>query len=215
MPPPDEPASSSVKRALKTLGWVLQSFGPLVSFYVILKIWGLLPAIVTGLVIGAALVAFEIWRERKVSTLTLFTALSVAVFGALDLKFQTGFFIKLEPALGNVVTGLFFLGTVVAGQPLICEIAEKQGEALTARARAYLRKLTIVWGLFFFVRAAGYVWMAYHLTLERALVIRGILGPVSFGALFALELGYRSLRHGKAGIDARSPAGLAAPAGEP
>ena len=52
-----------MRRTLQTAGWLFRSFGPLVSFYVILKVWGLVPAIVSGLAIGALLVAYEIWRE--------------------------------------------------------------------------------------------------------------------------------------------------------
>ena len=191
-------AQSDRLRGLKFVGWVLESFGPLIAFYALLKTVGLLAAIISGLVTGVLLVAREIWRDRRVSALTAFTALSVVIFGFLELRYRTGFFVKLEPALGNAVTGLFFLGTVALGRPLIVEIAEKQrGSRMPDSARAYMRTLTVVWGLFFFARTAAYVWMAYHVSLERALVIRGVLGPVSFGLLFAAEIGYRFLRFGK------------------
>ncbi len=195
-----------MSRALRTLGWLFQSFGPLATFYVILEVWGLLPAIVTGLVLGAVLVAYEIWREKRASTLTLFTAASVAIFGVLDLKYQSGFFVKLEPALGNAATGAFFLGTTLLGRSLLVELVEQQrGGPAPEAVRRYLRHVTLAWGLFFFARAAGYVWMAYHLTLERALVIRGVLGPISLGLRCGGEVAWRFLRFGKRAF-ARPPA---------
>ena len=122
----------------------------------------------------------------------------VVVFGVLDLKYQTGFFVKLEPALGNAFTGLFFLGTVVVGRPLLSELVEKQrGKPMPDSGRAYLRTFTIVWGFFFFARAAAYVWMAYRLTVDQALAIRSVAGPLSILALVGLEMGIRYLRWGK------------------
>src|SRR6185369_10427681 len=86
----------------------------------------LLAAIISSIVIGAALVIVQIARDRRISPFTAFVAASVVVFGALDLKYQTGFFVKLEPALGNAFAGLFFLGTVLVGRPLLVELVEKQ-----------------------------------------------------------------------------------------
>ena len=100
---------------------------------------------------------------------------------------------------------------MVLGRPLLLEIIEKQrGTTLPPAARSYLRGWTIAWGLFFFVRTAGYVWMAYNLTLERALVIRGVLGPVSLGVMFVGEMAIRFLRFGRQAF-IRGPA-VAAPA---
>lgn len=174
--------------------FALESFGPLLVFVVLEHAVSLLAAIVSSIVTGAVLVAMQIRRDRKVSPFTAFVAASVAVFGALDLRYQTGFFVKLEPALGNALTGLFFLSTVFVGRPVILELAEKQrGEKMPERAHGYLRRLTVVWGLFFFARAAAYVWMAYELTLDQAIAVRSIAGPLSFALMIVGEWGVRRL----------------------
>jgi len=181
--------------------FVLESFGPLIAFVVLEHTVSLFAAIIASIVTGVALVALQIARDRKVSPFTAFIAVSVAVFGALDLKYQSGFFVKLEPALGNTFTGLFFLGTVLVGRPIIRELAEKQrGEKLGERAHGYLRTLTVVWALFFFVRASVYLWMAFRLSIDQALAIRAVVGPASFGALIVGEMGVRWLRWGRAGF---------------
>jgi intracellular septation protein A len=181
------------------LRFVLESFGPLIAFVVLEHAVSLLAAIISSIVTGVILVALQIARDKKVSPFTAFVAASVAVFGALDLKYRTGFFVKIEPALGNAITGLFFLGTVALGRPLLIELVEKQrGEPLTDRGRAYIRGLTVAWGLFFFVRTAAYVWMAYHLTIDQALAIRSVAGPASFGVMIVGEMGVRYARWGKA-----------------
>ena len=83
---------------------------------------------------------------------------------------------------------------------------------MSEKAHSYLRSLTIVWGLFFLTRAAGYVWMAYHLTLDQALALRGVLSPVSFGVMIFGEMGVRYLRYVKEGF--RSEEKEDAPANE-
>ena len=186
--------------------FLLESFGPLLVLVVLEHAVSLLAAIISSIALGVVLVILQIKRDKKVSPFTAFVAASVAVFGVLDLKYQTGFFVKLEPALGNVVTGLFFLATVVLGRPIIIELAEKQrGAPISEKAHGYLRGLTIAWGVFFFARAAVYVWMAYRLTVDQALAIRGIAGPGSFGVMIVGEMGLRYLRWGRAAFD-RAPA---------
>jgi intracellular septation protein A len=190
--------------------FLAESFGPLVVFVVLEHTVSLLAAIISSIVAGVILVALQIARDKKVSPFTAFVASSVAIFGALDLKYRTGFFVKIEPALGNTFTGLFFLATFVLGKPIIRELAEKQsGRKLSERASGYLRALTVVWGFFFFARAGAYVWMAYKLTLDQALAVRSIASPISFGVMIVGEMGVRWLRWGRAGFkddDEHAPA---------
>jgi intracellular septation protein A len=194
--PSDDASAEPVSprdRVVRLVAWVLESFGPLLGFWIVFRIAGLVPAIVVGIVVGAALVVRTVVRERRVSPFTAFTALSVVVFGALDLRYRTGFFVKLEPALGNAVAGAFFLASVVWGRPVIIELAERSTGRPLPHARAYLTGWTIAWGAFLFLRAAAYVWMAYFVTLERALELRAFAGPASFGAMFVLEFATRRL----------------------
>jgi intracellular septation protein A len=194
-----EPEQSKKSRAIRALvSFVFESFGPLIVFVVLEHAVSLFAAIVSSILTGVILVGVQIARDKKISPFTAFVATSVAIFGVLDMKYQTGFFVKLEPALGNTMTGLFFLATVALGRPVIVELAQKQRkEPFTERGLAYLRALTIVWGLFFFARAAVYVWMAYRLTLDQDLAIRSVGGPLSLGVLIFGEMGVRYLRWGK------------------
>lgn len=177
----------------RAVGWGFETFGPLIAFVIFEHTMGLVAAIVSGIVTGAALVTLQIVREKKISPFTAFIAASVVVFGALDLHYRTGFFVKIEPALGNAITGIFFLGTVVIGRPVLIEFAEKRMGRKLERAYPYLRGWTVVWSFYFFLRAAVYVWMAYRLTIDQAMAIRSIAGPASFGAMFLAEMGVRKL----------------------
>ena len=194
-----EPEAPKQSRLAGIVRFVLESFGPLIVFVALEHAVSLYAAIVSSIVTGAILVAIQIVRDRKISPFTMYIAASVAIFGALDMKYQSGLFVKLEPAIGNTLTALFFIGSVLFGRPLILELAQKQrAEPLSANARRYLRGLTVVWGLFFFLRASIYVWMAYRFTIDQALAIRSVGSPASFGVMIVGEMGVRYLRWGKA-----------------
>jgi intracellular septation protein A len=182
--------------------FLLESFGPLLVFLLVEHSVGLGWAIVANVVVGVALLAAQLYRERKVSAFTAFVAASVLLFGVLDLYFQSGFFIKIEPALGNATTGLFFLGSVLWGQPVVVEFARRQKPDLPDAALPYLRGVTLAWAAFFFLRTAVYVWMAYNVSLDGALLVRAILGPLSFGAMFAGEFAVRKLYFRRASTSA-------------
>jgi intracellular septation protein A len=184
-------------RPLALLLWLLDSFGSLVAFWVVLHQLGLLAAILAGIVVGLATVAYQITRDKKVSPFTAFIAVNVVVFGILDLKYQSGFFVKLEPALGNVATGLFFLGSILLGKPVLVELAERGAGRPLTRVHRYLWGWTVAWGLFFFARAAGHVWLAYNASLDQALYARALLGPLTFGAMFVIEMPVRFALYGK------------------
>jgi intracellular septation protein A len=187
---------TALQRAKGFVFWLAESFGPLVVFYACLHLFGLVPAIVSGIACGALLVANGILRDKRVSPFTAFIAANVVVFGFLDLRYQTGFFVKLEPAFGNVAVGLFFLFSVALKRPILIEFAERASGRSLERAYGYLRAWTVVWALFFFLRAAGHVWLAYTATLDQALAARAVLGPLSFVAMFAIEMPIRFLVYG-------------------
>lgn len=194
-----------MSRVTGALRFFAETFAPLLIFFAFEHLVSLLAAIISGIVSGVVLVAIQIARDRKLSPFTLFIAASVVAFGILDLRYQTGFFVKLEPALGNAVTGAFFVGSVLWGAPVIVELAEKSLGKKLDKARRYLTMWTLLWGAFFFLRAGVYVWMAYNVSLDRALVIRGVVGPLSFVGMFALEMSVRFLFYGKKAFGKQPP----------
>jgi intracellular septation protein A len=195
-----------MRKLLSFLRWVLETFGSLLGFWIAMKLYGLVAGILVGAAIGLLAVGLEIARTKTVSRLTAFTAVSVVAFGLVDLKFQSARFIQLEPAVGNLLWAALFLGSVVSGKPLIVEIAEKARGVPLGKpvVVAYLRNATIAWGVFFIARASVYAWMAFHVTLGTALLIRGTIMPLSIPAMFGLEMAARYLKFGKRAFGARN-----------
>jgi intracellular septation protein A len=204
-----------MSRIVRFASWTCETFGSMAVFYACLHFFGLVAAIVSGIITGVAFVIRGIVRDRRVSPFTAFIAVNVAVFGFLDLHYRTGFFVKIEPAFGNAATGLFFLGSVLVGRPIITEFAERASGRKLTRAYGYFRVWTCIWGLFFFLRAAGHVWLAYYVALEKAVILRSVLGPLSFVALFAVEIPIRYLVYGQRGFQKKQPSEALHPLGGP
>lgn len=184
--------------------WLFETFGALIAFVLFENLVSLTAAIIASIVMGALLVTIQIRRDRRVSPFTIYVAASVVVFGVLGLVFQSDFFMKIEPAFGNAATGLFFLGTAYFGRPIFGELFERQsGRTLGPRGRRYVARLTIAWGIFFFVRAAGNVALAYSdMTLDETLPLRLSVGWASFAVMIGGEWLIRWMRHGaKAFVD--------------
>ena len=199
---------------LSAIRWVLEAFGPLFVFWGFEHTWGLVPAIVSGVVVGAGIVVFQWRREKSPSKLTVINACSVAVFGALDLSFRSAFFVKLEPVLGNLVWAGIFLVSVLTGPGLIVEMVERTSGRMKDSVRAYMRGVTIAWGGFFIVRAAAFTWVAFTMTVDQALAVRGVVGPVSFVGMFVLEMGVRFFRYGKKAFGSAPPTSAKAADGD-
>jgi intracellular septation protein len=87
---------------------------------------------------------------RKIAVVPLIGAGFVAVFGALTLWLQDDIFIKVKVTLINGLFGAMLLGGLWFGQPLLKFV---MGEAIKLTEEGW-RKLTLRWGVFFFVLAA-------------------------------------------------------------
>jgi intracellular septation protein A len=186
-----------MSKARSFLGWLLQSFGPLIVFLVTKRFFGLRPAIALTLVWTLAELSYLLaWRRERPTAFFWFSAGITLVFGALDLYADAPVFFRYEAVLTNLLVGLYFGATVFAGKPLIQEFAEKAGTASLDRpgAREYLRLLTVAWAAFFFAKAALYLYLAESgLSFEEATAVRSVVGPVGFAVMLGGERVLRPL----------------------
>jgi intracellular septation protein A len=176
-----------MQRIVGFLRYVVVEFGALVVFWVGLYAFGIKPAI-------AATVAFIVldglyrwrWRVEVTRVYVLASALAI-VFGAIDLYATNPFMIKYEAVVSNAVVGIFFVLGARGEKSLIQEVVERRGRdgPIPDRAdtRYFFRLLTLLWAVYFFAKAAVYLWLAMILPLEQALVLRTAIGGVSLAVM--------------------------------
>jgi intracellular septation protein len=124
--------------------------GPLVLFFVTNYKFGIFPA--TGVLMASVLVALAIsyYLTGRLPIMPVVTALAVTIFGSLTFLLHDEIFIKLKPTIVNALFGTTLLGALAFGKPLLPIVLD----SLMHLSEQGWRKLTLRWGVFFFVLAA-------------------------------------------------------------
>jgi intracellular septation protein len=106
----------------------------------------------TAIFIVATLIALAVHYAlvRKLPIMPLVSGVVVVVFGGLTLWLDNEAFIKLKPTIVNTLFGVVLLGGLALGKPLLALVLDSMFD-LTDEG---WRKLTLRWGVFFFVLAA-------------------------------------------------------------
>lgn len=87
---------------------------------------------------------------RRIALMPLVTGVVVLIFGALTLYFQDPIFIKIKPTIVDCLFGATLLGGLLFGQSLLKYVF---GDVYKLKPEGW-QKLTVRWGLFFFLLAA-------------------------------------------------------------
>jgi intracellular septation protein len=141
-PAPKRVPKPAVKLALE--------LGPLALFFVTNFKFGIFPA--TGVLMVSVLVALAIsyYLTRRLPIMPVVTAVAVTIFGTLTFLLHDAAFIKLKPTIVNSLFGATLLGALAFGKPLLPIVLD----SVMHLSEEGWRKLTLRWGIFFFVLAA-------------------------------------------------------------
>ena len=195
-----KPLPSIVRRRAQnpTLKLVLE-MGPLVLFFLTNWKFGIFPA--TGVLMAgviAALIASWV-LTRHLPIMPVVTAVAVVVFGALTFFFHDDLFIKLKPTIVNTIFGAVLLGGLAMGRPLLPVVLDSVMQ-LTEEG---WRKLTLRWGVFFFLLAIvnEVVWRTQTTDFWVSFKAFGIM-PLTI--VFALSQVPLIMKHELKGDDAKN-----------
>ncbi|MBL7672123.1 MAG: septation protein IspZ [Bdellovibrionaceae bacterium] len=169
-----------------------KNFGPLIVFYVANHFWGLKTAIAVSLVFTVAEIIHYKISKKEITTFFKFSVALTFVFGVLDLTLENAFFYKIEATVTNLFTAFFFGITLFQPKPLIQQFAEQQGRTLKEQSidkTFFFRLLTMVWTFYFILKAILYLWINLNSDLEQGLIVRTIIGNVSFGIMLFVSIG--------------------------
>lgn len=157
--------SDPKKQELNPLLKLALELGPLLVFFFantrgewLIETWPVLGAlggpifVATGLFMVATAVALVVsWLlTRTLPIMPLVSGVVVFIFGALTLYLQDDVFIKMKPTIVNSLFGAVLLGGLIFGKSLLGYVFDS---AFRLDAEGW-RKLTLRWGIFFFVLAA-------------------------------------------------------------
>lgn len=159
----------------------LIDYGPLLAFFAVFWLYGILPA--TGVLMAATLAALAVAyaMERRLAPMPLVTGVVVSVFGGLTLWLADETFIKMKPTIVNLVFAAVLLGGLALGKPPLRHLFG----TLFQLDEAGWRALSWRWAVYFLAMAAlnEAIWRTQTTEIWVSFKVFGIL-PLSF--VFAL-----------------------------
>ncbi len=148
--------------------------------------------VATGIFMVASLVALALSRILMgyLPRMAIVNAVVVSVFGGLTIALDDAFFIKVKPTIVNTLFGCVLLGGLLFGRSLLALVLE----SVLQLDEAGWRKLTLRWGLFFFVLAGlnELVWRTQSQDFWVAFKVWGVM-PLTMA--FALAQTPLILKH--------------------
>ncbi|MGA2793210.1 MAG: hypothetical protein ABSE69_06685 [Roseiarcus sp.] len=180
-----------LSRLASPLRFVLSEFGPLIVFWALALALGTKAAIAGSV---AFIIADAVWRCRRripATRLYIFSSTLTVMFGAIDLFAVTPFMLKYESVVTNVATGAAFIIGARGAKPMLQELAEKQRSMAFpegADVRRFFQLFTLLWAVYFFIKAAFYYWLGVIMPLTEAMAVRSIVGGVTLGLMIALSV---------------------------
>lgn len=148
--------------------------------------------VATGVFIAASLIALVLSKivMNHLPRMAIVNAVVVTVFGGLTLALDDAFFIKVKPTIVNTLFGCILLGGLYFGRSLLALVLDS---VLQLDEEGW-RRLTLRWGLFFFVLAAlnEVVWRTQSQDFWVAFKVWGVM-PLTM--IFALAQTPLILKH--------------------
>ena len=148
--------------------------------------------VATGVFIAASLLALALSKivMNHLPRMAIVNAVVVTVFGGLTLALDDAFFIKVKPTIVNTLFGCVLLGGLVFGRSLLALVLD----SMLQLDEEGWRRLTLRWGLFFFVLAAlnEVVWRTQTQDFWVAFKVWGVM-PLTM--IFALAQTPLILKH--------------------
>jgi|SRR5580658_2849779 len=179
-----------MQRLRAVLSFVLWEFGPLVVLLALSAAFGLKVAIAGTIAFVIVDALRRLWLHIPFTRIYLLSSGLAIIFGTIDLLSQTPFMLKYEAVITNVATGIAFVVGARGDKPMLQEIAEQRRQAFPDRpdVRYFFRLFTLLWAVYFFVKAAVYLWLGAILPLQRAIVLRSVIGSISLGLMILLSV---------------------------
>ena len=174
------------------LKFFLVNFGPLVFFYIVNLFGDVKMAIMASIGFVALELLYFLYKKIAPNFFFYFNAGMIVVFGGFDLLIKNPFFYRYEATLSNLLTALVFGLTLLKEKSIVQELAEAQGNVSNRESEDksyFFRFYTIVWTGYFLIKAAIYFYIGYNSDFETALMMRMMIGKISFWFMMFISVG--------------------------
>jgi intracellular septation protein A len=176
------------------------AFGPVLAFYVLWKVWGLVPGIAAATVV--ALLAYRYERSQERPGLVVRIALAfVAIQAVVGIWTGSAEIYLAIPVFVNAGYGLAFIGSVLIGRPLAGVFAEElfplPDEVKASRThRRVFGQISLAWGAYMVCRNALRLFVLIVLGVDLFVAVGFVTGfPITMALMsWSIWYGVRSFR---------------------
>jgi uncharacterized membrane protein len=187
---------SWLRHAWTFVEFTLKNFAAPIAFFWVFQIKGAKPAIAIAVGVTFVQVLVHCFYRLKMTPFFLTASGFTLLFGGMDLLIKTPRFFRLEPFAQNTLLGLIFMATVMTGTPIVSWFAQALPAQIRPKlddtAEHYLRNVTIAWSIYFFLKGLLFLYLAFRVDLGRLIILRSVIGGVSFVMMFGAEYLYRT-----------------------
>ena len=164
--------------------------GPLLIFWILLWTVDLKIAIGVGVVLLLLDAAYRCWRGMPITKLYVLSGGLTVLFGVIDLWAQTPFMLKYEDVITSLVIAAVLGWGARGAKSMFQTLIDQQHPGVIEDepdTRRFFKLLTLLWAVYFVLKAVVYLWLGAIMTMEDALTTRPIVGMVSLGAMMLLS----------------------------
>jgi intracellular septation protein A len=177
-------------RILKILKFLWENFGPIFVFQIAYRLGGLTIGTSLAMVTAVAECAWILHKGEKPTLLLMLTTALCLGFGAIDIYFQSSTFMIYEAPIINLFIAAVFALSMRKEVSIIQELAEKKKDMSSRPFRDrqfFFRGFTLIWVLYFLVRAAGFLWLNRHGNIDT-IWARLLIGKLTMMAMIGLSV---------------------------
>ncbi|MGE0632860.1 MAG: inner membrane-spanning protein YciB [Pseudobdellovibrionaceae bacterium] len=161
---------------------------PVIAFTVIEEYYGITAGLIAGLAFGIGEVSYELWKFKKVSTITWIGNGLILVLGGISLISSEGIWFKLQPALLEAGFAVALWGSLFFKKNIFIFMAEKQGQSIPEFIQPKMKGLTFRVGIFFAIHSVLAVWAALYWSTTAWALLKGVGLMVSFILYLVVEM---------------------------
>ncbi len=161
---------------------------PVIAFTVIEEKYGVMSGLIAGMIFGFAEICYELFKYKKVSTLTWVGNGMLLILGGVSLISSDGIWFKLQPAIFEFGFFVFLLGSWFMRKPFLVMVIEKQNPNAHEFLKASLSGMTFRMSFFFLAHAILATWAALYWTTESWAILKGIGLTLSMIVYMVIEI---------------------------
>jgi len=157
---------NSIPSKMSSLQQLLLTLFPVILFTVVEEWGGLKWALILSIFYAFFEMGWEYSRFRRVSGMTFFSNAIVVGLSLVSYSTEDGFWFKMQPAILEIVMGVFLIGSYWMNRPMLAMMLKQQRAVVNPQMESLMRGITLRLGFFFFIQAGIAVYAALYWSTE-------------------------------------------------